>query len=109
MTVNEGAEDRIIRLIVTAEAVLVSWWAGFGSVAGIILLLVAGIAFITGVSGYCRPGSCSRSARARRRTGSPRRGSEPRRTTSLPAISGAAVQAAAVPEGSGPRTWRADQ
>jgi hypothetical protein len=53
MTVNEGAADRIIRLIVAAAAVLVSWWAGFGSVAGIVLLVVAGIAFITGVVGYC--------------------------------------------------------
>jgi hypothetical protein len=53
MIVNEGAADRIIRLIVAVAAVLVSWWAGFGSVPGIILLVVAGIAVITGVSGYC--------------------------------------------------------
>jgi hypothetical protein len=33
--------------------VLVSWWAGFGSVAGIILLVVAGIAFVTAIVGYC--------------------------------------------------------
>ena len=53
MTLNEGAADRIIRLIVAAAAVLVSWWAGFGSVVGIILLVVAGIAFVTATVGYC--------------------------------------------------------
>ena len=53
MTVNEGAADRIIRLIVAAAAVLVSWWAGFGSVAGIILLVFAGWMFVTGAVGVC--------------------------------------------------------
>ena len=53
MIINEGAADRIIRLVVAAAAVLVSWWAGFGSVAGIILLVVAGIAFVTATVGYC--------------------------------------------------------
>ena len=53
MTVNEGAADWIIRLMVAAAAVLVSWWAGFGSVAGIILLVVAGIAVVTATVGYC--------------------------------------------------------
>lgn len=93
MTLNEGAADRIIRLIVAAaavlcpftggltlpqvtaslaaqrpsrgshpcrsevplngHAVLVSWWAGFGSVAGIILLVFAGWMFVTGTVGVC--------------------------------------------------------
>ncbi len=53
MTVNEGAADRILRLVVATAAVLFAWWAGFGSVAGIILLVVAGIAFVTGTVGYC--------------------------------------------------------
>lgn len=53
MTINEGAADRIIRLFVAAAAVLFAWWAGFGSVGGIILLVVAGIAFVTAAVGYC--------------------------------------------------------
>jgi Protein of unknown function (DUF2892) len=53
MTLNEGPADRVIRLVVAAAAVLFSWWAGFGSVAGIILLVVAGIALVTATVGYC--------------------------------------------------------
>jgi hypothetical protein len=53
MTVNEGTADRILRLVVMAAAVLVAWWAGFGSGAGIILLVVAGIAVVTATVGYC--------------------------------------------------------
>ena len=53
MPINEGTADRILRLVVAAAAVLVAWWAGFGSVAGIVLLVVAGIAFVTGTVGYC--------------------------------------------------------
>ncbi len=53
MTVNEGAADRILRLVIAAAAVLFAWWAGFGSVTDIILLVVAGIAVITGTVGYC--------------------------------------------------------
>ena len=53
MTINEGATDRVIRLVAAAAAVLISWWAGFGSVAAIILLVVAGIALVTATVGYC--------------------------------------------------------
>ena len=53
MTINESTTDRILRLVIAAAAVLFAWWAGFGSVAGIILLVVAGIAFITATVGYC--------------------------------------------------------
>jgi hypothetical protein len=53
MTINEGATDRVIRRVGAAAAVLFSWWAGFGSVAGIILLVVAGIAAVTAAVGYC--------------------------------------------------------
>jgi len=53
MTINEGTADRIIRLVVAAAAVLFSWWAGFGSAGGIILLVVAGTAFVTATVGYC--------------------------------------------------------
>jgi hypothetical protein len=53
MTFNEGPADRMIRLVVAAAAVLFSWWAGFGSVGGITLLVVAGIAVVTATVGYC--------------------------------------------------------
>jgi hypothetical protein len=50
---NEGTADRIIRLAVGAAAVLLSWWVGFGSLGGILLLVVAGVALVTGATGYC--------------------------------------------------------
>ena len=53
MTINEGTTDRILRLVAAAAAVLIGWWAGFGSVAGIILLVVAGWMFVTGAVGVC--------------------------------------------------------
>ncbi len=53
MTINEGTADRVLRLVVAAGAVLFAWWAGFGSATGIILLVVAGIAVVTGTVGYC--------------------------------------------------------
>jgi fatty acid desaturase len=53
MTLNEGTADRLVRLVVAAAAVLFAWWAGFGSVGGIILLVVAGIAVVTATVGYC--------------------------------------------------------
>lgn len=53
MILNEGTADRILRLIVAAAAVLFSWWAGFSSVGGIPLLVVAGIGAVTAAVGYC--------------------------------------------------------
>jgi hypothetical protein len=53
MTRNEGTADRLFRLAVAVAAVLFSWRAGFGSVVGIILLVVAGIALVTATVGYC--------------------------------------------------------
>ncbi len=50
---NEGTADRLSRIVIAVAAALLSWWAGFGSVAGIILLVVGGIAFVTGTVGYC--------------------------------------------------------
>lgn len=44
---------RILRLIVAAAAVLFSWWAGFSTVGGILLLVVAGIGAVTATVGYC--------------------------------------------------------
>ena len=53
MILNEGAADRVVRLIVAVAAVLFSWWAGFSSVGGILLLVVAGIGAVTAAVGYC--------------------------------------------------------
>ena len=53
MTINEGTPDRVLRLVVAVAAVLFAWWAGFGSVVGIVLLVVAGIAVVTATVGYC--------------------------------------------------------
>jgi hypothetical protein len=50
---NEGTADRITRLVGGAAAVLLSWWVGFGSLGGILLLVVAGVALVTGTVGYC--------------------------------------------------------
>lgn len=53
MTINEGAADRIVRLIVAAAGVLFAWWAGFGSAGGILLLVFAGWMVVTAAMGYC--------------------------------------------------------
>ena len=53
MILNEGAADRVARLVVAVAAVLFSWWAGFSSAGGILLLVVAGIGAVTAAVGYC--------------------------------------------------------
>ena len=53
MILNEGTADRVARVVVAVAAVLFSWWAGFSSVGGILLLVVAGIGAVTATVGYC--------------------------------------------------------
>ena len=61
MTINEGRFDRIIRIVLGLALVFVSWsvWpreASFASPTGavsFVALMIGGIAFITGVAGYC--------------------------------------------------------
>jgi DUF2892 family protein len=53
MILNEGTADRLGRIVVAAAAVLLSWWAGFGSAGGILLLVFAGWMLVTGAVGYC--------------------------------------------------------
>ena len=55
MILNEGAADRVVRLVVAVAAVLFSWWAGFSSAGGILLLVFGGWMFVTGAVGV-RPG-----------------------------------------------------
>jgi hypothetical protein len=50
---NVGLTDRRGRLIVAAAALLVALWAGAGSVAGIVLLVVAAVMLATSFSGSC--------------------------------------------------------
>ncbi len=50
---NVGLTDRGGRLIVAAAALLVALWAGAGSVAGIVLLVVAAVMLATSLSGSC--------------------------------------------------------
>ena len=50
---NEGTLDRIIRGIAAVAAVIVAAAIGFGTVAGVILLVVAAILAVTAVTGFC--------------------------------------------------------
>ena len=54
MTRNMGILDRSLRAFVIAPvAIAVALLAGAGSVAGVILFVVAGIALVTGATGVC--------------------------------------------------------
>ncbi len=53
MRTNESTVDRVVRLVVAAVAVGVSAAIGFGTVGGIILLVVAGIMAVTAAVGFC--------------------------------------------------------
>ena len=53
MILNEGTADRLVRLVVAASAALFSWWAGFSSAGGIVLLVFAGWMVVTAAAGYC--------------------------------------------------------
>jgi hypothetical protein len=53
MILNEGTADRLVRLVVAAAAALFSWWAGFSSAGGIVLLAFADWMVVTAAVGYC--------------------------------------------------------
>lgn len=53
MTTNVGPTDRIIRLVIAALAVIGAFVAGLGSVAGIILLVVAVVLAGTAYLRFC--------------------------------------------------------
>jgi hypothetical protein len=50
---NEGTVDRILRLVLAAAALLLSWLVGFGSLGGILLLVFAGVMLVTAAVGFC--------------------------------------------------------
>lgn len=53
MNLNVGNTDRVLRIIVAVVAVVVSALVGFGSVVGIVLLVVAAIMVVTAAVGFC--------------------------------------------------------
>ena len=53
MHTNENNVDRIIRLVIAAVAVGISAAIGFGTIGGIILLVVAGVMVVTAAVGFC--------------------------------------------------------
>lgn len=50
---NEGNADRILRLVVAAAALVVSFIVGVSSVLGIILIVVAAVMVLTSLVGFC--------------------------------------------------------
>ncbi len=53
MTQNMGPIDRVARVMVAFAAALLSLSLGFGTVIGIVLLVVAGILLVTATVGFC--------------------------------------------------------
>ena len=53
MNRNESNSDRIVRGVAAAGLVAVAAWAGFSSVAGVILLVVAAVLAVTAAVGFC--------------------------------------------------------
>ncbi len=53
MTQNMGPIDRAARVVVAFALALLSLSVGFGTVTGIVLLVVAGILLVTATVGFC--------------------------------------------------------
>ncbi|HUZ71277.1 MAG TPA: DUF2892 domain-containing protein [Candidatus Saccharimonadales bacterium] len=53
MTQNIGPIDRVVRLMIAFAAALLSLSVGFGTVSGIVLLVLAGILLVTATVGFC--------------------------------------------------------
>ena len=53
MTRNEGNIDRLARGVVAIIALILAFAVGIGSVAGVILALVAVVMAVTAVVGFC--------------------------------------------------------
>ena len=48
-----GSADKVVRGIIAIAALIVAGFAGFSSVWGIVLVIVAAIMVVTASSGYC--------------------------------------------------------
>ena len=53
MTKNESSTDRLVRVVVAVVAAIAAVMVGLGSVAGIVLLVVAAIMLGTAAVGFC--------------------------------------------------------
>jgi Na+/H+ antiporter NhaD/arsenite permease-like protein len=53
MTKNEGSGDRVVRFLIAIGAAVAAFAVGVGSVAGVVLLLVAVIMLVTAAVGFC--------------------------------------------------------
>lgn len=50
---NEGSVDRLLRVVIAVAAVAGSAAVGFGTVWGIVLLVVAAVMGVTALTGFC--------------------------------------------------------
>jgi hypothetical protein len=50
---NENNVDRIVRVVIAAAAVALAAVVGFGTVLGIVALVVAAVMVATAASGFC--------------------------------------------------------
>jgi predicted RND superfamily exporter protein len=53
VTTNESTADRTIRALLAVVAVAAALWVGIGSVAGIVLAVVAAVLGVTAATGFC--------------------------------------------------------
>lgn len=53
MLQNIGGTDRIVRIVLAVLLTVGAWMAGFGSVGGIILLVLAVVMLVTSAVGFC--------------------------------------------------------
>ena len=53
MKQNMGTTDRIVRSALAALLTLGGWMAGFGTVGGVILLVLAVVMLVTSVVAFC--------------------------------------------------------
>ena len=53
MKQNIGNTDRIVRVVLAVLLAVGAWMAGFGSVGGIILLVLAAVMLVTSAVGLC--------------------------------------------------------
>jgi len=53
MKQNIGGTDRIVRIVLAVLLTVGAWMAGFGSIGGIILLVLAVVMLVTSAVGFC--------------------------------------------------------
>ena len=53
MKQNIGGTDRIVRIVLAVLLTVGAWMVGFGSIGGIILLVLAVVMLVTSAVGFC--------------------------------------------------------